>query len=255
RAQVPPLHTETGIWPIRYRRLHLVLRFLAYLLRDCPPLPLAAFTELWRISCTHAQPTWWTDLHLAGCALPVPVLLDVNLFPTPTTIQQALGALSESLATHLRDGVCHSQRLPVLLLLLQHRILRAAPLTAAPPDLKAICAPRAFLHLPRRRQRDALCLLLFSEHPLAIEQLRRAPAACPIPRLWRVCRFCRLRDTIEDEIHTLSPAARRCSAHAVPALWKTSEPLTLLYAACSRTCRSRQYSMSYSPVSSPAHSP
>ncbi|KAJ2990451.1 hypothetical protein NUW54_g8464 [Trametes sanguinea] len=45
--------------------------------------PYAALREFHNLSSTRAVPTWWTDLHLVGMALPVPVLLDVSAFPTP----------------------------------------------------------------------------------------------------------------------------------------------------------------------------
>ncbi|CDO70999.1 hypothetical protein BN946_scf184844.g3 [Trametes cinnabarina] len=209
RAQLAPLHTETGIWPIRYRRFHLALRYLAYLLTDTPPLPLAAFRELWDLSCRTTAPTWWTDLYLVGCALPVPIDVGVRTFPTLESVQSTLQALRSSLAAHLRNAVLNSQRLP----LLRHRVLRLAPSPTPAPELKAMCATRDFLHLPRRRQREALCLLVFSEHPLAVERLRRAPAARPIPRAWRVCRFCQVRAAVEDEPHVLlyCPAPLLCA--------------------------------------------
>ncbi|CDO71691.1 hypothetical protein BN946_scf184915.g35 [Trametes cinnabarina] len=164
-SQLPPLYTETGIWPIRYCSAYLV---------DRPAL--------------------------VGMALPVPVLLDVSAFPTQESVQQALSELSTSLAAHLWDAVTRSNRLPVL----QYRALRAVPQTPTASDLKVVCMPRAYLSLPHRRQREALALLLFSEHPLAgMEQLRRMP---PILREWRICRFCRIRSAIEDEIHALHAA-------------------------------------------------
>ncbi|KAI0326178.1 hypothetical protein GY45DRAFT_1329232 [Cubamyces sp. BRFM 1775] len=58
------------------------------------------------------------------------------------------------------------------------------------------------LTLPRRRQREAISRLYFSEHPFAVEQLRRAPGT-PIPRNFRVCRFCRDSGAVEDEVHIL----------------------------------------------------
>ncbi|KAL7285334.1 hypothetical protein ACG7TL_000429 [Trametes sanguinea] len=227
RSQLPPLYTETGIWPIRYRRYQLALRFLAYLLTDCPPLPYAALRELHNLSSTRAVPTWWTDLHLVGMALPVPVLLDVSAFPTQESVQQALSELSTSLAAHLWDAVTRSNRLPVL----QYRTLRAVPQTPTVSDLKAVCRPRAYLYLPHRRQREALALLLFSEHPLAVEQLRRTP---PIPREWRVCRFCRIRSAVEDEIHALlscrSPLLSARRARFVAELSDAHPPLRRLLA-------------------------
>ncbi|KAI9058513.1 hypothetical protein FKP32DRAFT_1761940 [Trametes sanguinea] len=53
-------------------------------------------------------------------------------------------ARGSSLATHLHLSVLQSNCLPVL----HHRILRAAPLASATPDLKVPCTTRPFLSLP-----------------------------------------------------------------------------------------------------------
>ncbi|KAI1783218.1 hypothetical protein LXA43DRAFT_1047599 [Ganoderma leucocontextum] len=42
---------------------------------------------------------------------------------------------------------------------------------------------------------------MVSEHPLAVETLRYSPHT--IPRRWRICRLCGLRECIEDECHVL----------------------------------------------------
>ncbi|KAH9895661.1 hypothetical protein C8Q73DRAFT_688920 [Cubamyces lactineus] len=133
RAQIAPLYTETGIWPLSYRRLQLAIRYLIYVLRDKPPLVEAAFAELWELTATHHAPSWWGDLHLAARALPVPVRLPVHERPSIESLRACLTEI----------------------------------------------------------------------HPLAIERLRRAPAARPIPREWRICRFCKTAGTIEDETHAL----------------------------------------------------
>ncbi|OSD08267.1 hypothetical protein PYCCODRAFT_5914 [Trametes coccinea BRFM310] len=98
---------------------------------------------------------------------------------------------------------CRPQRSACITSLsLQHRVLRIVPSATPVPELRAICATRDFLRLPRGREREALCLLVFSEHPPA-ERLRRAPTASPIPRAWHVCRFCSMRAAVEDEPHVL----------------------------------------------------
>ncbi|KAI0367105.1 hypothetical protein BV20DRAFT_1045787 [Pilatotrama ljubarskyi] len=184
RAQLPPLFTETGIWPLQYRRYDLALRFLTYILSDeCPPLLQAAFAEQWHLTAHVRASTWWGDLVLVGATLPVPVTIAVDHFPSLTTVRTVRAQLQASLAMHLHVTTLQSRRLPIL----QHHL----------------CARRRYLALPHRRQREALTALLFSEHPLAVEQLRRAPTPHPIPRQWRVCRFCRAADAVEDEYHVL----------------------------------------------------
>ncbi|KAI0753702.1 hypothetical protein C8Q74DRAFT_1165543, partial [Fomes fomentarius] len=36
RSQLAPLYTETGVWPLHYRRVLLTLRYLDYVLRARP---------------------------------------------------------------------------------------------------------------------------------------------------------------------------------------------------------------------------
>ncbi|EPT05441.1 hypothetical protein FOMPIDRAFT_1111341, partial [Fomitopsis schrenkii] len=60
---------------------------------------------------------------------------------------------------------------------------------------------RDYLSIPNQKHRAALIRLLASDHPLAVEQMRRRTP--PVPREWRVCRFCARRGSIEDEAHTL----------------------------------------------------
>ncbi|KAI0363317.1 hypothetical protein BV20DRAFT_958508, partial [Pilatotrama ljubarskyi] len=184
-SQLAPLYSETGLWPIRYRQLHLALSYLRYVLTDKPPLPYAA---LWSLRT-------WSDLHGVAAALPVAVVLPLEPMPTLAFVQRAHGELRASLAQHLYTQLMHSQRLPVL----QHRLARDA--CPPPPTLEHVCTLRDYLQLSTRPQRDAVTQLILSEHPLAIERLRRAPHV--IPREWRVCRFCRKPWAVEDEVHVL----------------------------------------------------
>ena len=56
------------------------------------------------------------------------------------------------------------------------------------------------VHIPAHRK--ALTRLMLSEHPLAIEQLRRTSRYRPrIDRDLRICRLC--RGAVEDEVHVL----------------------------------------------------
>lgn len=53
----------------------------------------------------------------------------------------------------------------------------------------------------RISRRAAITLLLLSEHPLSVEQLRRGPTR--IARELRICRWCTQHWAVEDETHVL----------------------------------------------------
>lgn len=69
------------------------------------------------------------------------------------------------------------------------------------PPIAKLCAMRDYLRLSHHRQRAAITMLLFSEHPLSAEQLRSGPVR--IERHLRVCRWCTHSWAIEDETHVL----------------------------------------------------
>ncbi|TFK81360.1 hypothetical protein K466DRAFT_578591 [Polyporus arcularius HHB13444] len=204
-SQLAPLYLETGVWPLRYRRLSLALRYLLYTLTDGPDYLRAAFRE--SFSLANRSPalggpasSWWSDLYLVLSTLPVPIhTLPLDEFPTPESIRQCLKQLECSLFEAFTGTVEAAKRLPTQLA----RLRRPRP----PSTLTALCTLQPYLSLPSARLRDALVRLACSEHPLAVEALRRLPEGDGVPREWRACRFCRRRGTVEDEPHA-APSAR-----------------------------------------------
>ncbi|KAH9831457.1 uncharacterized protein C8Q71DRAFT_675673, partial [Rhodofomes roseus] len=185
RAVTTPLFTETGLWPIRYRRLALALRFALYIISQRPPVPLAALAEARAMAIAGAD-SWLGDLHHALQSLPVPVEMDKHAALTADYISNMLERLRISLVEHLRQEIAFSQRLVML---------------AARASREPVLERRDYLSITRREHRVALIRPLASDHPLAVEQMRRRTP--PVPREWRVCRFCARRGSIEDETHTL----------------------------------------------------
>ncbi|EPS93078.1 hypothetical protein FOMPIDRAFT_1105391, partial [Fomitopsis schrenkii] len=179
------LFTETGLWPIQYRRLALAIRYASYVVSQCPPLPFAALAEA-RTLATAGNASWLGDLHHALQSLPVPVPMEINIALTADYLSDTLPRLRNSLVSHLRQEVMSSQRLVIL---------------AARPSRSPVLERRDYLSIPNQKHRAALIRLLASDHPLAVEQMRRRTP--PVPREWRVCRFCARRGSIEDEAHTL----------------------------------------------------
>ena len=63
--------------------------------------------------------------------------------------------------------------------------------------------------------RKAFTSILFSTHGLAVERLRwRERYRAPVPREWRLCRFCRA--SVEDEVHALIDCEGDISHPLVP---------------------------------------
>ncbi|KAI1790169.1 hypothetical protein LXA43DRAFT_891453 [Ganoderma leucocontextum] len=198
RSQLIPLFSETGLWPIRYRRLELALRFAQYVLREQPRLALAALHDAYTLASLGCM-SWVSDLCHAFRALPCPVQVPCFASPQPTEqmFSDLAAALSASLARWLYDGILLCDRLPILQ-------WRCRPTLFPPsqiPPLRLLCAWHGYLLVPNNSHRQALTRLLASEHPFAIEVLRRAQP--PVPRHWRICRYCQRQSAVETEVHVL----------------------------------------------------
>ena len=63
--------------------------------------------------------------------------------------------------------------------------------------------------------RKAFTSIMFSSHGLAVERLRwKEHYRAPVPREWRLCRFCRSR--IEDEVHAILECQGDCLHQLAP---------------------------------------
>ncbi|KAH9910531.1 uncharacterized protein B0H18DRAFT_1068269, partial [Fomitopsis serialis] len=170
---------------IRYRRLSLALRYLLYVVTQRPQLPLAALAESRSMALTGSA-SWISDLQYALQQLPVPVKFPIADALTPDTVKKCAQQVLQSLRSYLSNEVRGSERLRLL---------------SARSHNLGIIARRKYLSLDSRALRQAICRLLASDHPFAIEGLRRRSP--PIPREWRICRFCQGRNMVEDEAHVL----------------------------------------------------
>ncbi|KAI1795321.1 hypothetical protein LXA43DRAFT_1072063 [Ganoderma leucocontextum] len=193
-SQLIPLFSETGVKPIRYRRLELALRFAQYALQPNAPAYVAAALHEAHALATAGHPSWWSDLYRALAALPVPVALPIHADLTPHLLADIARSLDSSLAAHIHASVVSSHRLPIL-------AARFAFLPSQPPVLQALCKWRAYLNVPFAPHREALVRLLVSDHKLAVEALRRVSPQ--VPRHRRICRLCEVRSAIESELHVL----------------------------------------------------
>ena len=190
RSARTPLYTETGIHPLRYRRVSLVLRFLLYLLRGGTELATVALNEALRLARSGA-PSWISDLWHALDKLPVPVTFNFTNTLTVAYVTDTLEHVQTSLELFLQGNLRGK------LTILNDRREWSQNGTLVQNILRF----RDYLRIPIREHRLALTRLMCSDHPLAIEQGRRTVPSTP--QQWRVCRFCGLRGSVESEAHVL----------------------------------------------------
>ncbi|KAJ3932654.1 MAG: hypothetical protein NXY57DRAFT_1002071, partial [Lentinula lateritia] len=115
RSMVAPLFTETGIMPIRTRRVILALRYLIYLLK-LPPDHYAylALQENNNLR-TQARKCWLSDLdwaisHLPSSTLTLPPLAQLS----EQSVLHLIKSISHESNAHLQSEVDNSHRLALL---------------------------------------------------------------------------------------------------------------------------------------------
>lgn len=185
KAMTEILWSETGLWPVRYRRLLLALRFLKRVLSLDEPHLVRAATQA--SSSLSRAGTWYYVLtenarRLLGKQLPdfgnltEAVIDDIIAAVRPSLVSLAKGEVESSSESYLlRQSVLSRQRRPVL----QFR-----------PTFSY-----------KRPLTDGLSKVLCSDHSLAVECLRWYG----VPREARLCRLC--GDNVESPEHTIFTCA------------------------------------------------
>ncbi|KZS88015.1 hypothetical protein SISNIDRAFT_418842, partial [Sistotremastrum niveocremeum HHB9708] len=199
-APVCLLFSETGLWPLLFRRLELCLRYLQFLLSLGPERPafqaLSSSLTLWR---TRPQRRgWFRDLMSMCTRAGLSVQLDVSLLSI-----EHIDAVRSSIRPAMRNfqGAAAAELTKISLMknfldVESCRAIRNCQAHDFSPRL------RSYLSLPDFNHRVALTRLLFSSHSLAVEELRYPIRGHPrLPRDLRLCRFC--RSTVETECHAL----------------------------------------------------
>ncbi|KZV85270.1 hypothetical protein EXIGLDRAFT_595852, partial [Exidia glandulosa HHB12029] len=174
RAVLAPLYTETGLIPLKYRRIELVLRYLQYAI-ECPAHTYvrAAIADSLTLAAS-GEKSWYMDLQLVisrlhgSFTLPVPG--EVSL--------QALEQLRSKVDSHMRDEFKQELDDKKKLYLLRER---KGP----------VLALRPYLGIRNGQHRESLTHLLLSTHTLAVERLRWVERyRLKVPFAERLCRFC-----------------------------------------------------------------
>lgn len=187
------LFTETGLWPIAYRRLSLAIQYLAYII-TLPDAHLAKkATQAGDIMAQSSGSRGWyaditkimkerTDFHL-------PPLNNV----TSETIAEAQRAIKKALTQSLRLRLKDSPKA----YLVRDTLCETQNGQLAKPTLYF----RLYLTVIRRSHRLALTKLLLSDHSLASERMRWIKHTDRPPRQMRKCRIC--KDQAETPEHIM----------------------------------------------------
>ncbi|EIM90461.1 uncharacterized protein STEHIDRAFT_33397, partial [Stereum hirsutum FP-91666 SS1] len=199
RSMYHVLYSETGLMPLRYRRLILALRFLRYLvLLPQRHYARCAFDDSLDLART-GRSGWVGDLAIALGRLDHPVHFD---FMADVTVEVVDGLIEEVEASSehwVRAVIDNSPKT----WLLKDRVEITKN---GKTDTSAILF-RHYLHMIIPSHRFAFVDILLSNHSLAIEMLRWQSRERPyyVPREWRLCRFCVQVDVhaVEDETHAI----------------------------------------------------
>ncbi|THV03490.1 hypothetical protein K435DRAFT_747737 [Dendrothele bispora CBS 962.96] len=189
------LFSETGLLPVRYRRLQLALGYLKYLIQ----LPLHQYASAaFHHSCSlynNRASCWIGDIIHTLKNLPVPVHVTLQGLLHTNSVDAVIGQVAESWESSLRMFVQEAARTFILRKRVEYDgkgVMREYRLWAYRSYLDLIRVPS---------HRKAYFWFVTSNHHFAVELLRYTDRRYQtyVPREWRKCRFgC---DSIEDEFH------------------------------------------------------
>lgn len=194
RSMLAVLFTETGIMPVAFRRALLALGYLRYLLQLPPShFARAAYLDSLQLAA-DSHPCWISDLRLVLSRLPVPVQLDLHHLQDIETFGTVRDTLVKACNMYLQQQIDDSTKCHLLW-----------GRKEKDEDGKWNISSSKFRHylsVPVPAHRKALTRFLLSDHLLGVERLRHDERYRPrIPRLFRLCRFCRA--AVEDEEHAV----------------------------------------------------
>jgi hypothetical protein len=196
RAMLAVLFTETGLMPIRIRRLLLTLSRLRYMLElgEERRVRAALLDSVDLFAAGH--PGWAGDIAILLRSLPTPIRITPQDFRSLPAIEAISKKVVEVVDADLQFDINFLQKTH----LLRNRLEKADD-----SDTLSLVTRRRRHYLtmvPIPAHRKAITRLLLSDHNLSVERLRyRTRYRLPIPREARLCRFCRV--SIEDEVHAL----------------------------------------------------
>ncbi|KAJ7029200.1 hypothetical protein C8F04DRAFT_1265265 [Mycena alexandri] len=191
------LFSETGIWPIKYRRVYLALKNLCHLigLEDSDRPAWNALQE--SVALARAKRiSWVNDLRIVLSRLYVPVDLEITLDLTVPAVEEAMKAVKKSMEAWVDHEIQTSERTKDLLANRRERDKETGQLVKKSLDF------RHYLRVKAADHRRALTRMVLSSHSLAVERRRwKERGKNIVPREWRLCRFC--KQEVEDPAHAM----------------------------------------------------
>ena len=196
RSMKAVLFSETGIWPIRYRRIYLALKNVCYRLELDHQRP--AWNALQdSLALARAQKiSWFNDLRIVLSRLHIPVPFDISLEVTVGYVESVMKNVKLSMEAWIDSEIESSSRVRDLL------VGRLEFDNDTQKLVKKSLDFRHYLRVKTTDHRRALTRMILSGHSLAIERRRWKERRKPVvPRNWRLCRFCYAY--IEDPAHAM----------------------------------------------------
>ncbi|KAJ7203348.1 hypothetical protein GGX14DRAFT_369705, partial [Mycena pura] len=204
RSMTAPLFTETGLVPLRFRRVTLALTHPKYLstLKGHNRYVRVAVDDSVQLS-DEGKASWAMDLRYVIHNLPFNVMLPPLSTITPQMVNAVIKSVNAGLRAYLQWSI-DDPNSPKLFLLRG----RLEPEKDSAPIQKELCF-RHYLSVVNPKHRKALTRLLLSSHCLALERLRWVEHRRPrIDQNLRLCRFCKA------EIESPEHALLQCTASA-----------------------------------------
>ncbi|KAJ7090739.1 hypothetical protein B0H15DRAFT_778739 [Mycena belliarum] len=197
RSMKAVLFSETGIWPIKYRRVYLALKNLCHLieLKDAERPAWNALQESLALA-REKKMSWVNDLCIVLRRLDPPVSLEIISDWKVEAVQSTMKDVKKSMEAWIDTQIETSSRTKDLL---------AGRLEMDSESGKLIKKTLDFRHYLRVKSADhrrALTRMIVSSHSLAVERRRWTERGrTVVPRELRICRFC--QESVEDPPHAM----------------------------------------------------
>ncbi|KAJ6564137.1 hypothetical protein B0H19DRAFT_1067729 [Mycena capillaripes] len=167
RSMKAVLFSETGIWPIKYRRAFLALKYLCYLLQLDPKRPAANSLQESLALAYQQRLCWINDLRIVLSRLHVPVNLDISRGFGVKEVEIAMKGVEKSMELWIDDEIQSSSRVRDILPDRKKMDTKTNTLVKKSLDF------RHYLRIASPENRRALTKMVLSGHSLATRCRRK----------------------------------------------------------------------------------